>query len=187
MFAVMMMMLNTLLNLKLNLPAVQSFVVSVIMIIPILLSGGKTATFATVAMIVINLILMFLRARVLGKSIILSSSFILFPIAVATVTSLSTQMWTLRRAFSVFTILSQGSAEGGATGHSITHGLELFSQHPVFGIGWGNAVKYQRHEIHNTPVSILAEGGMFGITGFIILIIFLFSFLHSKIPEPKSR
>ena len=68
---------------------------------------------------------------------------------------------------------------------TMKEGIEVFSEHCIIGVGLGNFRPFYsslEKEIHNTIISLLAETGLVGFTGYIFLIGFLImKLIRSKI------
>lgn len=143
--------------------------------IPALESGSRTGLFALFISLFFLLGYQFVNLNVQRKLIIgtLATLFILFVVIPLTTNFLLEYGGQFNRALSVFERISSGDAynpsEMGATGESIKKGIQYFLVYPLTGVGLGNFSEYNRHEIHNTPVSILAETGMLGFLAFLIV------------------
>jgi len=65
---------------------------------------------------------------------------------------------------------------GASRGNLLRHGLKLFSEHPITGIGWGNyresvlgaLTQNLAYDAHNIYVQLLSETGIIGFVSFII-------------------
>jgi len=150
------------------------------------------------------------RAGALGMMIAAIFSFLLSPrllksrtlkismsVIVITVFLLFAMTLILARSDTTSFLGAHGEASSGDRLLAWTAAIRMFSDHPFLGVGWGHFTEYVRaygHDkkiiAHNTPLSLLAETGIFGFTCFsaILFISFkeLLSFRH-QYKHDKSR
>ncbi len=146
-------------------------------IIPVLFSGSKTALFAVSLNLAILILILFLNSSTI-KRIIFIPCFVIFGTLMIPLVSTLTegQGGQIDRAIKIFSLIQNRGTDvlsnKSATAVSIDDGKRLFREHPILGVGLNNKKHYEgnKNEIHNTFIKVLAESGIVGFIGFILIL-----------------
>jgi len=156
-------------NIKYNL------ILLIICLVPMLYSGSRTAILSFSIGVSMILFFLFSRFSILQKVIITPIVGILLVVGVTNLLIfMKGKGGQINRALSIFEQIDKGENIGeieGGTGISINEAVVLFRKYPIFGVGIGNKVAHSRIrvEIHNTYLKFLAETGIIGFIGFLLI------------------
>ncbi len=144
-------------------------------LVPMLYSGSRTAilSFSLVSLVVF--FYLFLGMNIVSKMLIAPIVIVLvFFSVIKTIDFMKEKGGQINRALTIFEKIEKGEniakIEGG-TGASINEAIRLFKMYPILGVGIGNKIAYSttRTEIHNTYLKFLAETGIVGFFGFLVI------------------
>lgn len=152
---------------------------SLVMFIPTALySGSKTVAIVFSMNLILSLSLFFLRASWRQKATIIPIVLFLIITNASTLLEMATKnAGQAGRALSAFELIDKKNRKdgivGGDSGDSMNEALNLFSSYPITGVGLANKPMYSSvtTEIHNTFLKVLAESGLIGFFGFILILL----------------
>lgn len=149
------------------------FLFELLFVFPALFSGSKTTTLIYFLNLLVIIGILTYYSTAVKRIKYLGISGVILVVAIPFVMSYVTRMsGQITRALSIFEKLSSSKRFqiGGQTGASIDEGWEVFKMYPIFGVGLGNKTAIVGvHEIHNTYLKYLAETGLIGMIGFLIV------------------
>ena len=155
---------------------------------PVMFSGSRTAMLAATLNLII-LVFLFIKNLSAVKRIMIIPVLVLATIVMVpfTLNLVKGQGGQINRALNIFTTLEEKGVDvigkNSPSGQSITEGKALARKYPIFGVGQGQKKYYSKYvtEIHNTYLKVLANTGLVGFLGFLIIFFLpLISHLFSK-------
>lgn len=164
------------------------FLLFLIFIPAALFSGSKTVALIFGINFLLVAFILFLRSSNLSK-ILISPIFLIGVVLLgpAALNTLKTKGGQINRALTIFDAIGEKGASGvkvgGDSGDSMDEAIRLFLDHPFTGVGLANKPMYSPvvTEIHNTYLKMLAETGIIGVVGFIVIFFLPFvTFIASK-------
>lgn len=149
-----------------------NFIIPALFFLAITMSGSRLGALVAFVLVIFSLYLEIKKLRWVYRIVYIVIPVLLFSFFVVFINrQQNVQTEIFYRALRIFKDAGKGSFIGGdVREQNFKDALTAFQTKPVNGVGLGNAWKYySQWEIHSTLLSVLAETGIIGIMGFLLL------------------